>query len=435
MAMHLKSSMPILACALATLTPSLAAADALDPHTKFYTPDSKPAAYAQIQQLKRHHQRDDAELIQKLIDTPHAAWFTGGTPREVTKDVKKLLRVATAHREVPVLVAYNIPFRDCAQFSAGGATSVEEYLDWIDAFAKGIGSSKAIVILEPDGLGIIPWYNPFAARDSWEADPNKLEWCQPAEADPATAAADRFFMLHYAVTKLKALGGTRVYMDGTHTGWLGSGDAADRLYQAGVSEADGFYLNASNYRSEEQLVKYGTWVSKCLWFGDSASGSWGAGHFEWCGSQYSPANPGDFSTWGLTDDWYTNNVESQTWVPYPGDEGLKRFVIDTSRNGEGPWTPTAAYSDPQDWCNPPGRGVGLTPSANTGVSLLDATLWIKVPGESDGECNRGLGPAGTTVDPEWGLIDPAAGDWFPQMALQLAHNASPSLLSCGRSGH
>jgi endoglucanase len=250
-----------------------------------------------------------------------------------------------------------------------------------------------------------------------------------------TAAADRFFMLHYAVTKLKALGGTRVYMDGTHTGWLGSGDAADRLYQAGVSEADGFYLNASNYRSEEQLVKYGTWVSKCLWFGDSASGSWGAGHFEWCGSQYSPANPSDFSTWGLTDDWYTNNVESQTWVPYPGDEGLKRFVIDTSRNGEGPWTPTAAYSDPQDWCNPPGRGVGLTPSANTGVSLLDATLWIKVPGESDGECNRGLGPAGTTVDPEWGLIDPAAGDWFPQMALQLAHNASPSLLSCGRSGH
>ena len=49
------------------------------------------------------------------------------------------------------------------------------------------------------------------------------------------------------------------------------------------------------------------------------------------------------------------------------------------------------------------------------------------PGESDGECTRGLGPAGDTVDPEWGRIDPAAGDWFPEMALQLASNADPVL--------
>jgi endoglucanase len=65
------------------------------------------------------------------------------------------------------------------------------------------------------------------------------------------------------------------------------------------------------------------------------------------------------------------------------------------------------------------------------VPLLDAYLWIKVPGESDGSCNRGTG---TTGDPEWaaltgsaGFIDPAAGDWFPQQALQLARLASPPL--------
>jgi endoglucanase len=61
------------------------------------------------------------------------------------------------------------------------------------------------------------------------------------------------------------------------------------------------------------------------------------------------------------------------------------------------------------------------------VALVDAYLWIKLPGESDGECTRGLGPAGETVDPEWGLIDPAAGQWFPDMALELAYNANPPL--------
>jgi endoglucanase len=66
-------------------------------------------------------------------------------------------------------------------------------------------------------------------------------------------------------------------------------------------------------------------------------------------------------------------------------------------------------------------------SARTGVALLDAYLWIKVPGESDGQCARGLGPAGVTVDPEWGMVDPAAGTWFPQQGLQLATLAVPPL--------
>jgi endoglucanase len=99
-----------------------------------------------------------------------------------------------------------------------------------------------------------------------------------------------------------------------------------------------------------------------------------------------------------------------------------RFVIDTSRNGLGPWAaPGGAYADPQEWCNPPGRGIGLRPTLRTGVPLLDGYLWIKIPGESDGECTRGLGAVGT-VDPEWGAVDPAAGRWFPELALELARN-------------
>ena len=68
--------------------------------------------------------------------------------------------------------------------------------------------------------------------------------------------------------------------------------------------------------------------------------------------------------------------------------GGTHFVIDTGRNGNGPGT---------DWCNPPGRAVGQHPTAQTGQPLVDAYLWIKRPGESDGTCNGGP-PAGTFWD-------------------------------------
>jgi len=410
------ASMPMLASAMPQ--------SSLDPGTQFYVPKPNKGALDQIAALSSSGNKADANLIKTMIQTPQAVWFTQGTPKSVRQDVRNTVQRAADKGTVPVLVAYNIPFRDCAQFSAGGATSVAQYKAWIDAFAAGIGNAQAVVLLEPDGLGIIPWYNPFADRDSWVTNPN-YEWCQPAEANPATAAAERFEMMNYAVDKLKANQGTSVYLDGTHSAWLGAGDAADRLIQAGVGDADGFFLNVSNYQLNSRLEKYGTWVSKCIAFA-SNPGSWGIGHTEWCASQYFPANPNDFSTWVQTDQWYTINVESQTW--WYSESALKHFVIDTSRNGQGPWTPPAGvYPDPQDWCNPPDRGLGLRPTADTGVALLDAYLWVKIPGESDGECTRGLGPAGETVDPEWGLIDPRAGAWFPEMALDLVHNANPPL--------
>jgi len=392
----------------------------------FYVPPANPGAKDQIKALKRAHHPEDAALIRTMTETPQAVWMTGGTPQSVKKGVKKVIERSIEQQATPVLVAYNIPFRDCAQFSAGGATTMAEYMDWIDGFAAGIGDSEAIVILEPDGLGIIPFYNPFADRDSWEPDPNKLEWCQPAEADPATAAAERFEMLNYAVGALKAHANTKVYLDGTHSGWLGAGDSADRLLQGGVLNADGFFLNASNYVADPRLEKYGTWVSKCIWF--ASMGSWGIGHAEWCANQYSPATPSDFSTWTLTDQWYADNVESQNWVPYPGIEGLKHFVTDTSRNGVGPWQATPEQlalgdGDVQDWCNPPDRGLGMLPTRETSSPLIDAYLWIKIPGESDGQCDR-WEPAGSP-DPLRGMMDPAAGEWFPEMALELVENMNP----------
>ena len=409
---------------LIAAVPVFANGTVLDPTTDFYTVKPLHGAITQIADLTSSQDKADAALIKDVIDTPQAAWFTSGAPHEVQQDVKNTVKMAAAKKTVPVLVAYNIPFRDCSQYSAGGATTVAEYEAWIDGFANGIGEANAVVILEPDGLGIIPWYT--------NIDGN-MEWCQPAEADPASAAADRFTMMNYAVDALKAQPNVRVYLDGTHSGWLGVGDNADRLVKAGVERADGFYLNVSNYNYTTNLIKYGTWVSQCIAQGDFAgcpNQYWNGGPDgsmiadllgPWNGVALS--NYGEWSDTAADPALNTSGYSTRFWA-----EGATHFVIDTSRNGMGPWQPpTGVYPDAQDWCNPPDRGLGIQPTADTGVPLLDAYLWVKIPGASDGECARGLGSAGETIDPEWGLIDPAAGAWFPEMALQLAQNANPPL--------
>ena len=63
------------------------------------------------------------------------------------------------------------------------------------------------------------------------------------------------------------------------------------------------------------------------------------------------------------------------------------------------------------WCNPPGRALGETPTTKTGNPRVDAYLWVKRPGESDGACGRGA---------------PAAGQWWPQYALELAGHLGPA---------
>ncbi len=406
-------------------------------NTHFYVPHPNPDAQAQYEALIASGNEADAVLIREMVSTPQAVWFTAGTPWTVQREVWNTVTRAEKQGAVPVLVAYNIPFRDCAQFSAGGATTVEEYTAWIDGFAAGIDDHEAIVILEPDGLGIIPWYNPYGSADGSDA----LEWCQPAEADSETAAAERFQMLNYAVDALKALPNVTVYLDGTHSGWLGVGDTAHRLVQAGVERADGFYLNASNYHYTVNLTHYGSWVSSCLTYATSVN----AGDFVGCPNQYWNGGPLPAKIAELLGEWTgvalsaygewsddtdvpelnTSGVNLRYANMLGGAEPTTHFVIDTSRNGQGPWNPAGTgYPDPQDWCNPPGRGLGLAPTTDTGSPLVDAYLWIKIPGESDGECTRGLGPGGTTVDPEWGIVDPGAGEWFPEMALDLVHNAN-----------
>jgi endoglucanase len=381
-------------------------ARSLSPDTRFLVPLPNQAGVQQAVGLLRAGQVRNALLVGALLAKPHAVWVTKGSPTDARNAVRNAVVLADFERAVPVLVAYDIPGRDCGGFSAGGAQNTADYKAWIDGFATGLGSHKAVVVLEPDGLGLLP-----------------SNCGGPNPSYPFTDS-ERYEELNYAVDRLEQQPGAIVYLDGTHSHWLGVGDISLRLVTAGVQRAQGFFLNVSNYRATPDLLEYGTWISKCIAFAnDPEEGGWRLGHYDWCASQYfspfGPVNPDDISTWHFTDQWFDANLG--TAVP------TTHFVVDTSRNGQGPWHPTVAYSDAQDWCNPPGRGLGLPSSANTGSPLADAFLWVKVPGESDGSCNRGV--SGSTVDPEWGgIVDPAAGQWFPQQALQLAQLSDPALL-------
>ncbi|GMA22634.1 hypothetical protein GCM10025864_03930 [Luteimicrobium album] len=403
------------ALAVAALTgpPATAATphEASPPTTLWVDPDSTTV---QAARTLTGQARDDAVLLGSFAS---ASWITSGTPAQARAEARRITTAAAGDHAVPTIVVYDIPYRDCAQYSAGGAQDTAAYEAFVDGVAAGIGDRPAIVVLEPDGLGVIPWNTDLSGN---------AEWCQPADVDRATAVSDRYAQLNHAVDALKGGTQTKVYLDGTHSGWLGAGDIADRLIKAGVERADGFFLNASNYESTDHLVKYGTWISDCIEL--STRSSWYQPSY--CGSQYYPASPGDFSTWALTDQTYADDFASTGLAPDPAHQA--HFVIDTSRNGVGPWTPPAdnGWPDAQVWCNPPDRGAGARPTLDPGVPLVDASLWIKVPGESDGQCDRGTGDtdaAGRSTDPaRGGNADPAAGAWFAQQARELVSLASPS---------
>lgn len=354
--------------------------------TGLYTPDPNPDAVRQIAGLVKAGQYRDAARITAMIATPQAVWFGDQSPAEVEKLTREVVRDADRRADLPVFALYNIPGRDCSNYSAGGAATTAEYQAWIDAVARGIGSRDAMVVLEPDALALLP------------AD------CGQDDAQ-GTKTAARYTEVNYAVDHLEPLRGTRVYLDTGHPGWHSVNSIVPRLIKGGVGDAAGFYTNASNYFTDDANSWYGKLISSCIAYVEKSSGDAAD-----CPNQWTPR--ADAQTW----------IDAHVRVPA---SRMAHFVTDSSRNGRGTWTPPAGkYTDAQDWCNPPDRGLGARPTLRTGDLLQDARLWIKTPGESDGLCLRGTaGPE----DPERGMVDPKAGDWFPQQALELVRYANPPL--------
>ncbi|MFH8771452.1 MULTISPECIES: glycoside hydrolase family 6 protein [unclassified Streptomyces] len=266
--------------------------------------------------------KTEAAQIRKIAEQPVGEWIG---PENPEREARGFTEAAENSDRTALLVLYDIPHRDCGQYSQGGAADGNAYRAWIDGVARGIGDRPATVILEPDAVLHL------------------VDGCTPEEFHE-----ERYDLLKGAVAKLKSLKNTKVYLDAGNAGWGHPDQIFQPLQQAGIDQADGFAVNVSNFYSTEDSIAYGKQLSAKV--------------------------------------------------------GGKHFVVDTSRNGNGPYT----QGDPdQKWCNPPGRALGETPTTKTADPLVDAYLWVKRPGESDGTCKGG----------------PKAGQWWASYALALARNS------------
>ena len=426
----------LLAAPLTTLPASASTPQPLPSGTRFFVPPAPDGSAQQVRRLLRSGHAKDAALVAREVTTPQAVWFTDGTPKEVRRDVRATVKRAARTRSVPTLVVYDVPGRDCSQYSSGGAGSDAAYRAWIDGFAKGLKKrQKVVVVVEPDGLANLP-------SDCPGAYPGEDVGTFPNPA-PGTLTAGRIADIAYAGRAIRrAAPKALVYLDAGNSAWHNVADATSRLAAARVDRVQGFSLNVSNYQWSPNSASYGSWISSCLALHPDAATTTPSD----CGDQYYSGGPANDWVGGALDPqqrWSTTatdpaastaGIESRyaAALAAADAEPSTRFVVDTSRNGQGPWAPAAgtSYPDPQTWCNPPGRGLGDRPEASPEAAYpqLDAYLWIKTPGQSDGQCNRGV--AGSTTDPEWGgRTDPAAGAWFGDQALELARLASPPLLA------
>ncbi|WP_243056937.1 glycoside hydrolase family 6 protein [Nocardioides sp. SR21] len=151
---------------------------------------------------------------------------------------------------------------------------------------------------------------------------------------------ERVRLIGDAVAELKEANVT-TYVDGGHSNWIAPADLADLLEQVGVRDVRGFATNVSNFQTDQDEQAFAEELSAIL--------------------------------------------------------GSAHYVIDSGRNGVGAT---------DEWCNPPGRAFGTEPVAagENDPEHQDAYLWVKPPGESDGDCGGG----------------PPAGDFWPERALEMA---------------
>jgi Glycosyl hydrolases family 6 len=315
--------------------------------------------------------------------------------------------------------------------AAGQANQLEiekqAYEKWVNGFAAGLGDRPAVVILEPDALA-------------------QLTSC----LDNAQQQA-RLQMLSYAVKTLQT-NSDQVYLDAGHSNWVPAGQMAARLRAADVAQAYGFALNVSNFDATGREIGYATELDRDLGMAKrfvvdtsrNGASSAGGGVDPAAGS-ISRALPG-VGAGALAHQLFTDpDTLAANWVrAHLGDpraqEIGRRIANQPTAKWFGAWSGDiaaavsgytiaastehkvpvlVAYDIPQlncgssaagagQWCNPPGRQLGSVPQVLDDHG--DMGLWIKAPGESDGDCGAGAGTR--------------AGEFSPGLATELITGSS-----------
>jgi endoglucanase len=261
-----------------------------------------------------------ARLLDVIAREPDTARWGNWTPvSEVGPEVSAYLARAAAESpgSVPELSTYWIvdpplTHPDCGHYSDTPARE-REYDQWVTNFASAIGDRRAIVFLEVDSLITVNCLSHHGVQV-------------------------RLQELHDAFDALSRDPRVVVYTDAGAADALKATRAARLLRRAGISEIQGFFLNATHFDWTRKEIRYGDKISRMT--------------------------------------------------------GGKHFVVNTAMNGRGPVIPKDRVQDGnEDLCSPPRRGLGPLPTFNTGFPRVDALAWIAYPGRSSG-CGAGAPPTG-----------------------------------------
>jgi cellulose 1,4-beta-cellobiosidase len=254
----------------------------------------------------------------------------------------------------------------------------------------------------------------------------------------------------YALNKLHAIPSVYNYMDIAHSAWLGwpsnmSGTPAvyNKVVQAttaGYASIDGFISDTANYTPTQEPLLTNPTLQINGQNVDSAT----------------------FYQFNPTFDELTYDTQMYNTLVAAGFPSSKKFLIDTSRNGWGPTHPTTITSASDvntyvadnkidkrpfrgDWCNQNNAGIGARPTDQPfgASSPILAFVWIKPPGESDGDYPTSThthgdphcDPAGTNTDGNGNTystgsipgFDVPAGQWFAAEFQMLVKNAYPAM--------
>lgn len=392
-----------------------------------------------------------AQAMEEVATQPTAVWLDRIAAIEGTDDAPGLAdhldaALEQARGDVPMVVAlviYDLPGRDCFALASNGELPAES--QGISRYKNDYINPIVEILKEPQYQGLR-----IAAIIEPDSLPNLV-------TNSNTEACQRSAPLYkegitYALDAFEPLDNVYTYLDAGHSGWLGwDNNAAGsvnlfaevvRGTKAGFDSLDGFAINTANYTPTEE--PFLTDPNRQVGSGPVKQ----AGFYEF--------NP-------LLDetDWAADLYRRAIAAGFPSHIGI---VLDTSRNGwGGDARPTAISNATQldtfvveskidgrthrgAWCNQDGAGLGLRPQAlPSGYpdAHLDAYLWIKPPGDSDGSstkidndegkgfdqmCQPGfvtdrLGGHATNALPD----APVSGHWFAAQFAQLVANAYPAV--------
>jgi len=288
-------------------------------------------------------------------------------------------------------------------------SGVRAYDKWISGFAAGLGDRPAVVIVEPDALAGLTSCPDNAQRQA------------------------RLQMLSYAVKTLQT-NSDQVYLDAGHSNWVPARQMASRLRAADVAQASGFALNVAYYDTTGREIRYAAELDRDLGMAkrfvvdtsrNGQSSAAGRAHAAAGSTSRAPA-PGRRSA--LARRLFTDpNSLAAKWVrAHRSDpraqEIRQRIASQPTAKWFGVWSGNIAgavsgyaraasrehempvlvtYDLPRlgcrstsaagarQWCNPPGRQLGSVPHVLDHHG--DMGLWLKTPGESDGDCGDGAG--------------------------------------------